>query len=109
LWSFSETPALAQDWAYRWLAACAKASRERYQIPLLEERAIGDPLTVAEPPARALIVREARAGTAWTSRLAAGACGVTQATAAADLAALVRAGELRVQGAGRSRHYVVAR
>ncbi len=118
LWSFSDTPVLAQDWTYRWLAACAKASRERYQVPLLDEHAIGDPLTVDESAhgvrildsaaRRALIVREARAGTAWTSRATADACGVTQVTAASDLAALVRAGELRAQGAGRARRYVVA-
>ncbi|MBI2325085.1 MAG: hypothetical protein HYU87_09025 [Chloroflexi bacterium] len=79
---FAETPKLAQDWAYRWLAACAKADRERYQIPLLEERALGDPTLIAEPLSgalildaaerRALLVREAAAGTrslaagAWT-------------------------------------------
>lgn len=45
-WTFAETPAIAQDWAYRWLAACAKAERQRYQIPLLDEHAIGDPVAV---------------------------------------------------------------
>jgi len=117
-WAFAETPKIAQSWAYRWLAACAKADRERYQIPLLEERAIGDPVAVAEPPAgarlldaaerRALVLREAEAGIAWTSRTVAERCAVTKTTAASDLKALVRAGRLRVEGAGRARRYVRA-
>ena len=117
-WHFAETPKVAQDWAHRWLAACAKADRERYQIPLLEERVIGDPVAVAEARGgsrlldaaerRALILREADAGVTWTSRAAAERCGVTQATAAADLKALVREGRLRAEGAGRARRYVRA-
>lgn len=117
-WQFAEAPKVAQDWAYRWLAACAKADRDRYQIPLLEERALGDPTIVAEPAPgarildaaarRALILGEADAGTAWTSRSAAARCGVTQGTAIADLGRLVREGRLRLQGAGRSRRYVRA-
>lgn len=117
-WLFAETPAIAQDWTYRWLAACAAADRERYQIPLLDERAIADPIAGAAPRAggrvidaaarRELLAREARAGTSWTSRAAALACGVTQTTAAADLVALVRGGELRVAGRGRARRYVSA-
>lgn len=115
-WHFGETPKVAQDWAYRWLAACAKADRERYQIPLLEERALADPVAVAEARAgsrmldaaerRELIVREAATGAGWTSRAVAARCGVTPATAAADLKALVRAGRLRIEGAGRARRYV---
>lgn len=117
-WQFAETPKIAQDWAYRWLAACAKADRERYQIPLLEERAIADPVALAEPSVgsrildaserRALILRDAEAGIAWASRSAAERCGVTQTTAAADLKALVRAGRLRIEGNGRGRRYVKA-
>lgn len=108
-WTFAETPKVAQDWSYRWLAACAKADRDRHQIPLLEERAIGDPLAVAEPAAgarlldaaerRALILREAKAGLAWSSRAVAERCGVTQATAAKDLRALVA--EVACASAGR--------
>lgn len=117
-WAFVETSTIAQDWAYRWLAACAKADRERYQIPLLEERAIGDPVAIVEPSAgaalldatarRALIVHEASGGTVLTSRAVAERCGVTRTTAANDLAALVRTGELRIEGAGRSRRYLRA-
>lgn len=114
-WQFSETPKLAQDWSYRWLAACAKADRERYQIPLLEERAVGDPTLISEPPAgarildaterRAAVLREAEAGRVLSSREAAALCAVSQATAVADLSALVRDGKLRVQGSGRARRY----
>ncbi len=116
-WQFAETPKVAQDWAYRWLSACAKADRERFQIPLLEERAIADPVALAEPAAgswildaserRALLLREAGAGAGWTSRSAAERCGVTQATASEDLKALVRDGRLRAEGSGRSRRYVM--
>jgi hypothetical protein len=117
-WQFAETPKIAQDWAYRWLAAAAKADRERYQIPLLEERALGDPVLVAGPSTgsrmldsaerRAVAVREAQTGSAWTSRSLAERCGVTQTTAAGDLRALVREGRLRSEGAGRSRRYIRA-
>lgn len=115
-WQFGETGKIAQDWAYRWLAACAKADRERYQIPLLEERAIGDPTLIAEPSPgsrmldaaerRSLILREAEAGTAWSSRRVAERCGVTQATALSDLNALLGEGRLRVAGSGRARRYL---
>ncbi len=117
-WQFAETPKIAQDWAYRWLAAAAKADRDRYQIPLLEERALGDPVAIAEPHAgsrvldaaerRAIAVREAEGRHAWTSRTLAERCGVTQLTAASDLRALVREGRLRIEGASRSRRYVRA-
>ncbi|MDE3113722.1 MAG: hypothetical protein KGK34_12345 [Chloroflexota bacterium] len=117
-WQFAETPKLAQDWAFRWLAACAKADSERYQIPLLEQRAIGDPVAVAPPASlgaqlldaterRALAAREAAAGTAWTARSLADRSGVTPATATADLKALEREGVLRAEGA-RPRRYVSA-
>ncbi len=115
-WQFAETPKIAQDWAYRWLAAAAKADRDRYQIPLLEERALGDPIAIAEPRAgsrvldaaerRAIAVREAEVGQAWTSRSLAERCRVTQLTAASDLRALVSEGRLRVEGTGRLRRYV---
>lgn len=114
-WQFAENPKIAQDWAYRWLAASAKADRERYQIPLLEERAIGGPVAIAEPRAgsrildaaerRALVVREAERGAAWTSRSLATSSGVTQATAAGDLKALADQGRLRIEGTGRGRRY----
>jgi len=45
----------------------------------------------------------------WTSRDAAARCGVTQVTALADLAALVKAGSLEPVGRGRTRAYAVGR
>jgi hypothetical protein len=85
-----------------------------HAMPLLDERAIAEPdLRDAEPrprmldaaARRAVLLRDAEAGRPWTSRTAADRCGVTQTTAAADLAALVRDGHLKVQGRGRSRAY----
>jgi hypothetical protein len=110
---FAETRPLAEDWAYRWLAACLDADAP-HAMPLLDERAIAEPfLRDAEPhprlldaaARRAALLRDAEAGRVWTSRTAAERCGVTQRTAAGDLAALVRDGRLKVQGRGRSRAY----
>lgn len=113
-WMFAETRQLAEDWAYRWLAACARADAEPYAMPLLDERAIGEPAMREEAPRprlldatarRELLLADARAGTTWTSRSAAERCGVSQVTAATDLAALVAEGKLRVLGRGRARRY----
>lgn len=113
-WMYAETRQLAEDWAYRWLAACARAEAEPYAMPLLDERAIAEPqLAEAGPRPRVLdaaarreaMLAEARAGTTWTSRSAAERFDVAQATALADLTALVREGKLRVIGRGRSRAY----
>jgi hypothetical protein len=112
-WMFGETRPLAEDWAYRWLAACMDADAP-HAMPLLDERAIAEPdLRDAKPgprlldaaARRAALLRDAQAGRPWTSRTAAERCGVTQTTAAGDLAALVREGRLEVQGRGRSRAY----
>jgi hypothetical protein len=112
-WMFAETRPLAEDWAYRWLAACVDADAP-HAMPLLDERAIAEPdLHDAEPrhrlldaaARRAVLLRDAEAGRSMTSRTAAERCGVTQTTAAADLAALVRNGRLEAQGHGRSRAY----
>ncbi|MBM4434027.1 MAG: hypothetical protein FJ028_02755 [Chloroflexi bacterium] len=114
-WMFAETRQLAEDWAYRWLAACARADAEPYALPLLDERAIGEPAMAEEAPRplmldaaarRESLLREALGGTIWTSRDAADRLGVTQATVAGDLAALVRKGQLRMLGRGRARRYV---
>ena len=111
-WMFAETRKLAEDWAHRWLAAAARIEGPR-AIPLLDERAFGEPPIAYEGKARlldasarrSLLVREAQAGTAWTSRAAAQRCSVTQVTALADLNALVRDGSLRADGAGSKRRY----
>jgi len=112
-WMFAETRKLAEEWAYRWLAAAARADAPR-AIPLLDERALGEPAIAYEGKPRILdaaarrshLLEAANAGTEWTSRSAARSSGVTQVTAAADLATLVREGRLRVTGAGTKRRYV---
>jgi len=117
-WMFAETRAFAEDWAYRWLAACERAESEPYAMPLLDERAFAEPSFVPSEPGpraldtaarRALLAREAKAGTRWTSRTAAERCAVSRPTALADLNALVAAGELTVEGTGRARTYRAAR
>lgn len=116
VWTFAETRQLAEDWAYRWLAACSRADATPYAIPLLDERALGEasfaparePRLLDSAARRALLRREASEGTEWTSRTAAERCGVSKVTAAADLAALVRAGLLAVNGRGRARKYRTA-
>lgn len=50
-WMFAETRALAEDWAFRWLGACARVDRP-YAMPLLSERALGEP-NFGAPPAGA--------------------------------------------------------
>lgn len=114
-WMFAETRPLAEEWAYRWLAAAARIDAPR-TLPLFEH-AIGEvPASYAGRPRlldatarRSLLLEEAASGTKWTSRAAAARCGVTQTTAVADLAALVREGRLAIVGRGRSRSYVAVR
>jgi len=111
-WMFAETRQLAEDWTYRWLAACARADQP-YAMPLLDERALGEPSFTRETSPRvmdaaarkAALARESEAGHLWTSREAAERFGVTQLTAAADLRALVRDGALVIVGRGRARAY----
>ena len=114
-WMFAETRQLAEEWAYRWLAASARIDAPR-ALPLFE-RAIGEvpasyggrPRMLDASARRSLLLLEAESGTVWTSRSAAARCGVTQVTALADLAALVRSGDLAPIGAGRARAYAVSR
>ena len=112
-WMFAETRQLAEEWAYRWLAAAARVDSPR-AVPLLDERALGEapiayegrPRLLDAAARRSRLLDAANAGTEWTSRAAARSCGVTQVTAAADLAALASEGLLRVIGAGTKRRYV---
>ena len=115
MWMFGETTRLAEDWAYRWLAASLRAAsgtdlaRDRAAYgarPIQEELALG-PALLDAAARRSLIAREAEQGTIWTSRGAADRCRVTQSTAASDLKKLVSEGVLVVQGSGRSRTYCV--
>ncbi|MDP9265420.1 MAG: ERCC4 domain-containing protein [Chloroflexota bacterium] len=116
-WMFAETPRLAQEWAHRWLAACARDDRAAADHPA-RAPAIGEPVfqptlpygpTLLDANARrAVLLSEARAGRAWTSGDAAARCRVTQPTAARDLKGLVRDGLLRAQGSRRAPRYVAA-
>ncbi|MDP9275826.1 MAG: hypothetical protein M3O99_09580 [Chloroflexota bacterium] len=114
MWMFAETPRLAEDWAYRWLAASLRAASgtdvERDRAygarPIQEELPLG-PALLDAVARRSLIAREAEQGTIWTSRRAADRCRVTQTTAASDLKMLVSDGVLVVEGSGRSRTYRV--
>ncbi len=115
MWTFAETRAIAEDWAHRWLAACVKSEQPRYEIPLLDERAFGDPVAATARRSaprvldavarRALALREAEAGTVWTSSALAARTGVSQAVAGQDLNALVAEGRLVREGGGRARRY----
>ena len=112
MWMFAETPRLAEDWAYRWLAASIRATsasgveleRAYGARPIQVELPLG-PAVMDAAARRALIARESDQGTIWTSRTAAVRCGVSQTTAASDLKALVGYGILHVEGSGRSRTY----
>jgi hypothetical protein len=86
-------------------------------MPLLDERALGEPSMHEEAPRprvldakarRETLFREAVAGTEWTSRSAAERLGVSQVTAAADLGKLVASERLAIVGRGRARRYVVS-
>jgi hypothetical protein len=107
-WLFAETRDLAQDWAYRWLAACVHAARGGAGAP-----AVRAPLEAAEVgpdwPAggaalldagarREFALARARQGEVWTHASLAAACGVTAVTAAKDLRALAAKGLLVAEG-----------
>jgi len=97
-WMFAETRSLAEDWAYRWLAASAALPGPiSHAAPRLQDergrraRALADAsqasLTVAEHAARS---------------------GITAPRARRDLAELVREGHLVAERAGRMLTYRTA-
>lgn len=118
-WMFAETRSLAEDWAYRWLAAGASEAKQRNgQEPSVSAaRGLTGDLFAGQTPRpagpslidagarRALILREAAAGIAWRSRELAMRCQVTQTTAWKDLTSLTQQGLLQAEGRGRSRTY----
>ena len=113
MWMFAETPRLAQEWAYRWLAAASRAERSLEQpavivlgAPALQTELPYGPSVLDAASRRSVLAREALSGTAWTTHNAAERCRVTQATAAADLRRLVTEGVLRVDGTGPKRKYI---
>jgi hypothetical protein len=118
-WMFAETGALAEDWAYRWLAASLRAERSA-------ARATGDQ---AEPPEakfgadselarvtprlldpearRAFILDEANTEVQWTTRLLAVRARTSQTTAWKDLTRLAAEGLLEAIDRGRESVYKV--
>jgi len=108
-WMFAETRALAEDYAYRWLAASANEERKRRGDPAFPGDAT--PATDAGPQVRdalerrTIALREAARGVIWTTATFAAHCQVSHPTAWKDLRALVADGLLVVQGAHRDRRY----
>ena len=96
-WTFAETRDLAQDFTYRWLAAASTHRPAPGAKP--------GPQLLDATARRALAVREARAGTVWTTRAYAERCGVSLGTAWQDLRALVAEGLLVAEGERRGRVY----
>ncbi|MBO8140934.1 MAG: ERCC4 domain-containing protein [Firmicutes bacterium] len=125
-WVFAETRALAEEYAYRWLAAAHKALTEP-RAPLYEpaRRPTGTQLALethagdgfgfsasrATPAVRdrqarlAAALQLADGGRAWTTAAYAAHFGVSQSTAGNDLRLLVRAGALKPEGTGSARRY----
>ncbi len=108
-WMFAERRALAEDYAYRWLSASAKAEG-------LAQDAAG---SADEPPSsgvdgpelgdaverRRLALEAAGRGVVWTTATFAAQCGVSKVTAWKDLVALVNEGCLVAEGGRRERRY----
>jgi hypothetical protein len=111
-WVFGETRALAEDDAYRWLAAAAGAAPDaapaRPDAAGAEDDPYPGPAVLDAAARRRLAVTEARAGVVWTTASFAARCGVTQVTAWKDLRALVAAGLLQAEGERRTRRYRAA-
>jgi len=109
-WMFAETRKIAEDYAYRWLAAVAKSAQGRREPPEAAD-AEGPPesLPVLDPYLRrATAAAEAREGKIWTSRDYAARFRVSRSTAISDLKVLVERGVLEERGARRNRRYVAA-
>lgn len=120
-WMFAETRALAEDYAYRWLAACVHAENAAADAPAADAPAAAAPAAPAgvreRPPRypgpqmidaaqrRRIALREAAQGAIWTTAGFAARCGVTPVTAWKDLKALVDAGLLVAEGGRRTRSY----
>jgi ERCC4 domain-containing protein len=115
-WMFAETRSLAEDWAYRWLAASLRAERGKRE-PAPEDAEVSPGQQPEEHPQlyrprvldaearRTFILREAEAGVRWTSRLLAARAAISQTTAWKDLIALADAGLLIAESHGRGSVY----
>lgn len=115
-WVFADNRSLAEDYAFRWLAAAAKwtgAATSTGALPA--PAAVQRPLAVRDRDGRyreassLLAAGRADGGRSWTVRGYAAHFGISTATAAADLKALAAAGAVRGEGAGRGRRYVGGR
>jgi hypothetical protein len=119
---FAETPKLAGDLAYRWLAACARRYGQgqgrlfdagpRPDAGAAPDGTASDPAPRDAPLAgadrRRAALDEARAGTVWTGPSYAERFGVSRATAQADLRLLRDEGALVAEGRTRSLRYHAA-
>jgi len=111
-WMFAETRSIAEDYAYRWLAAAYKAYHyhrahdahpKQADQPLEQTRGI--PILDAYGR-RSTAAAEARMGKIWTSREYAERFDVSRATATSDLKKLVEMGVVQKRGSRRTRHYI---
>jgi len=122
-WLFADTRDLAEDFAFRWLAAAQRADAERAAMAERQPRAVhesggpygasyGPPVAI-QPPLRvhdragrlAEALAMADRGIVWTTAAYAAHFGITAATAWQDLTRLVAAGALVAEGSRRGRHY----
>lgn len=103
-WMFAETRSLAEDYAYRWLSACAQAEHVVRPAQVGDAAKAGPELLDAVR--RQQIAREEAArGTVWTTTSFAARCRVSQMTAWKDLEALRGEGLLVADAVGRGRRY----
>jgi hypothetical protein len=125
-WIFADNRKLAEDYAFRWLAAAGNAARQIAEQPVANRARIVREVPDAYAEARAPVgqpiqrplevldrrgrymeaLRLARTGREWTTGEYAQHFQVTKPTAFADLSALTAAGELHAVGQTRGRRYV---
>lgn len=130
-WFFAETRSLAEEFAFRWLAAAHKAATDP-GAPLYDSNHPGSAASARAGPDKQMALetgpgcgytapavrdrrgrldaalRLADAGRVWTTAGYAAHFDISQQTAWSDLTLLVKAGALRVEGNRRSRRYVRA-
>ena len=106
VWMFCEHRKLAEDYAFRFLAA---ASRQAGELPDEAEEGLApsaSPPRMPDGPARRELLLSALARQeSLTAKQAAELCGVSQGTAGQDLLRLVKDGLARAEGERRGRRY----
>lgn len=109
---FAETRSLAEDYAYRWLAACAHGEHVAHEAPVAAVHEAPSPYPGPQVldalHRRQLALQEAVQGVVWTTAAFATRCGVRPVTAWKDLKALVDQGFLVADGGRRTRRYRAA-